>query len=134
MGAIDAERSLKSSVIVVDGNELVLASIGDAFAKYEFYVVEVLNAQEAIEILSVDGENIEVLFSDVHVPGQLSGIELAREVQQRWPWVQIILASDDPKSDTASSGVHLVQKPCDFDSLLPLLCLKHDLPNSELRV
>jgi DNA-binding NtrC family response regulator len=114
-------------------DEPALASAGDVFANNEFYVVEATNAEEAIEILNVDGDNIEVLFSDIHMPGDINGIDLARQVQQKWPWIRIILVSRHPKPDDIPDDVHFVEKPFDFDSLLPLLYRSEDrVENSTL--
>ena len=47
----DLEPSSRSSVIVVDDDEMVLIAVGDAFAKHEFYVVEATNAEDVIDVL-----------------------------------------------------------------------------------
>ena len=40
-----------------------------------------------------------MLFSDVMMPNGMTGLELAREVRQRYPHIKIILASGFPQSD-----------------------------------
>ena len=117
----DIEPSSRSSVIVVDEDDMVLIAVGDMFAKHEFYVVEATNAEDAIDVLNADAHNIEILFADIHMHGGMNGIDLARYVQRNWPWIQIILTSGNTKPEILPEGVDFIEKTCDFESVIPLL-------------
>lgn len=57
-----------------------------------YKVVAVASADEAFKILEAR-DDVRVLFTDVHLPPGLSGIELAAEVHRRWPDVLLLVTS-----------------------------------------
>ena len=57
-----------------------------------FAVVEAANADEAIEMLERDLE-IQLIFTDIDMPGSMNGLKLAAAVRDRWPPVKIIATS-----------------------------------------
>jgi PAS domain S-box-containing protein len=79
-------------------------------------VTEASNGQEAL--LALANSSVDILFSDVVMPG-MSGIELARSVQKRWPDLPILLTtgySDEVlKGDAA--GLEVLRKPYGPESL-----------------
>jgi len=83
---------VKSKVLVVEDEPLLLMNIADELAEGGFDVVESPNADHALNQL---GENpkIEVLFTDVDMPGSLDGLALSSIVHARWPHVRIIVTS-----------------------------------------
>jgi PAS domain S-box-containing protein len=56
---------------------------------------EVLQADNGAAALDVLGRqpHIDVVFSDVVMPGGMTGVDLAREVRRRWPGIKILLTS-----------------------------------------
>ncbi|CAO3408452.1 hypothetical protein [Azospirillum largimobile] len=50
------------------------------------------NAREALTLLEEDAARFDVVFSDVVMPG-MSGIELGREIRQRFPGLPVVLTS-----------------------------------------
>lgn len=57
-----------------------------------FSIVEAANADEAIESLERDS-NIQLIFTDIQMPGSMNGLILAAAVRKRWPPVRIIATS-----------------------------------------
>jgi len=57
-----------------------------------FEAIAASNADEAIPILE-SRNDICAVFTDVHMPGSMDGIRLARVVRNRWPPVALIVAS-----------------------------------------
>jgi two-component system, response regulator PdtaR len=98
-------------VLVAEDEALVRMFTADFLAKAGYTVVEASNAAEAIRELEGDA-NIRVLLTDVEMPGDMDGLELAREVQRRWPDVVIIVTSGRvrPHRDDLA-GVEFFQKP-----------------------
>lgn len=66
--------------------------IADYLRDEGYDVVEAQNADEAIMIL-VSGSPIDVLFSDIRMPGTMDGIALSRRVHADWPGTHVILTS-----------------------------------------
>ena len=55
-------------------------------------VVEAASADEALEVLR-GGTEIDVVFTDVNMPGSLNGIGLVDVVRSSWPNIRIIVTS-----------------------------------------
>jgi CheY-like chemotaxis protein len=80
------------TVIVVEDETLVRMDIAMSLENEGFIVIEASNADEAIAILNVHPE-IQLMFTDIDMPGSMDGLKLAAAVRDRWPPVKIIVAS-----------------------------------------
>lgn len=78
-------------VLVVEDEALIRLTIVDALEDAGFEVVEAASADDAVEI--INQQTIYLLFTDIQMPGKLSGIDLAHAVAQRFPAAGIIVAS-----------------------------------------
>jgi CheY-like chemotaxis protein len=110
MMAHDACR--RSIVLVVEDEILVRWQATDIIQDAGFNVLEAANADEAIQSLQ-SRTDIEVIFTDVQMPGSMEGIQLAAAVRDRWPPVKII-ATSGRSSDFAKnlpSGGRFISKP-----------------------
>lgn len=79
-------------VLVVEDETLVRMDIVDQLGELGFRVQEAANADEAVLILD-QHPDIQVMFTDVDMPGKMDGLELASVVRNRWPPVKIIVTS-----------------------------------------
>ena len=61
-----------------------------------FTAVEAINADDAIALLE-SRSDIELLFTDIQMPGSMDGLKLAYAVHERWPLIKIILVSGQLK-------------------------------------
>jgi two-component sensor histidine kinase len=61
-----------------------------------FSPVEAVNADDALAILE-SRSDIELLFTDIQMPGSMDGLTLANAVHERWPLIKIILVSGQLK-------------------------------------
>lgn len=86
--------------------------MSDVFVQMGMEVVTLADAAAALELLA-EGPQVDVLFTDVYMPGQMSGAELSMRVAQRWPQVRIVLASGHARHQLPElpSGVQFIQKP-----------------------
>jgi two-component system, response regulator PdtaR len=57
-----------------------------------FETLEACDADQAIAILE-SNPTITVLFTDINMPGSMDGLKLARVVSNRWPVIEILIAS-----------------------------------------
>lgn len=81
-----------------------------------FRIAEAANAEEAIEILD-SGERVDVLFTDVCMPGRCNGVGLARWVRQHHPAIRIVFASGENNFAHDILGAKFFSKPYDFDEV-----------------
>lgn len=82
-------------------------------------------AREALGILE-SKSGIRLLFTDVIMPGGMTGIELAREVSGRWPGLRVLLTSGFAEAGIAQNGAEpimarLLAKPYRKDELAAAL-------------
>lgn len=86
--------------------------------------IEARDADEAIEILQAR-DDIRFIFTDIDMPGSMSGLRLAHAVRKRWPPIKIIVTSGmrTPQAIELPLGSHFLPKPYDADSLVLALSL-----------
>ncbi|WFR97499.1 response regulator [Rhizobium tumorigenes] len=82
----------RTAVLVVEDEALVRMGIVDELEDAGFEVFEAENSVVAIELL-IANPRIEVMFTDIDMPGGVDGLKLAASVRDRWPPVTIIVTS-----------------------------------------
>ena len=107
-------------VLVVEDDVLVSELAAGMLSELGFETVVTHSAKEALERLS--GERRPTLiFTDVVMPGGISGIELARKVRDRFPELPILLTTGYSEQVTGSHGFPVLQKPYEMASLASAL-------------
>jgi len=71
----------------------------------------------------LSGQKFDILFSDIIMPGNMNGLDLARSVRQHFPRLPILLTSGYAKSaaEVYRDGFNIIAKPYDTDSLAEAL-------------
>jgi CheY-like chemotaxis protein len=108
-------------VLVVDDDLLVREPIADYLRDLGYEVLEAGDAHEAIQLVTT-ADHVDVVFSDVRMPGELDGVGLARWVHAHRPDVPVLLTSGYDGSGWADNElgreVRLLQKPYTQDQVL----------------
>lgn len=60
-------------------------------------VVEASGAEEALHYLRDHPHEVAFLFADVRLPCIMSGVDLAKVVKAKWPWVRTLLDGQEPE-------------------------------------
>ena len=99
-------------VLVVEDELLIRTNAVDMLRDAGFDVIEAVNADEAIMILE-GGSTIDVVFTDVQMPGSMDGLKLAAAVRNRWPPIKIVATSGVLKvgEDDLPAGSRFLPKP-----------------------
>ncbi|MCK9908431.1 ATP-binding protein [Microbacteriaceae bacterium K1510] len=106
------------TVLLVEDNADV-ADVGAGYLRQLGYRVRsVANGQAAIAALRLDAD-VDLVFSDILMPGGMNGLELAREINHRFPGIPVLLATGYSASaqDAVHQGFVVLQKPYDLESL-----------------
>jgi two-component sensor histidine kinase/CheY-like chemotaxis protein len=84
-----------------------------------FTAVEAINADDALAILETRSD-IELLFTDIQMPGTMDGLKLAYAVHKRWPLIKIILVSGQLKLTDADKPAdsRFFGKPLDVKQMI----------------
>jgi CheY-like chemotaxis protein len=105
-------------VLVVEDELFVRLIAAETIREAGHVVVEAGDAGEALAVLE-GKDGIDVIFSDIKMPGPLDGIGLAALVRERWPTMPIILTSGHLcRSDLAADVTTFLQKPYPASILL----------------
>jgi PAS domain S-box-containing protein len=112
--------SAGETVLVVEDDRAVRAVAAGMLADLGYGVLEAGNADEALALLGVD--HIRLLFTDVIMPGAMSGQELAREARRRRPGLKVLFTSGYTENAIIHNGrldpgVRLLSKPYKRDEL-----------------
>ena len=86
----------KITVLVVEDEPLIRMNISDELQEMGFKVLEATHAAEAVEMLQANAD-IQIMFTDVDMPGGMDGLMLAAAVRDRWPPIKIIVTSGHRK-------------------------------------
>lgn len=87
--------TVKPIVLVVEDELLLRLFATDMIEDAGFQVIDVANSSEAIAILEGRGD-VQIVFTDVDMPGGVDGIKLAACIRNRWPPIAIIITSGKP--------------------------------------
>lgn len=80
------------SVLLVEDEVLISHLVADWLSERGFSVKEVATAGEALHYLN-SGAPVDVLFTDVDLPGEINGAELAQRAREQRPDLPIVYAS-----------------------------------------
>ena len=104
-------------VLIVEDEALVRWVIADAFREAGFSVVEASNGDEALAYLEAGGF-VDLVFSDIVMPGTISGEELAERIARDFPDVKVFLTSGNLKPKPRSGVEGFFPKPYDIDRVI----------------
>jgi len=91
------------SVLVVEDDDEVLVMAVESLEGLGYKVLVAHNGREALEIVKGE-EKIDILFSDIVMPGGINGAELAIEARRLRPSIKVLLTSG--YSGAALAGQH----------------------------
>jgi CheY-like chemotaxis protein len=99
-------------VLLVEDEELVRALAAWRLEDAGFEVVQASNAAEALELIK-SRPDVDVLFTDVQMPGPLDGMGLARKIHEQRPNVLLLVTSGNvrPGKGEIPDHGHFLAKP-----------------------
>lgn len=113
----------RTSVLVVEDETLISELVTEALSENGFEVHAVSNGEAALRYLE-SGPEVDVLFTDINLDGQMDGSMLAKEARERRPDMPIVYCSGhySPSAMTPlMSRSIFLKKPYDPSDLCTLL-------------
>ena len=102
-------------VVVAEDDFLIRVLVAEILAAAGFIVREAKHAGEALTILEEHAHRTCLLFTDIHMPGPMDGLDLAHKVRERWPNIRLMVTSggaSDPRE--MPDGAIFLNKPYDL--------------------
>jgi len=103
-------------VLIVEDDTLVAELAAGMLTEFGFECTVAHSAKEALDRLA-GGDKPKLIFSDIVMPGGISGLELANKVRDRFPELPILLTTGYSEQIAASHGFPILQKPYEMEKL-----------------
>lgn len=97
------------TVLIVEDDPIVRAYAMEMFHSLGWRVLETYNAELALKLLDSHAGAIDLVFTDVRMPGEMNGLGLAQLLQRLHPTLQVILSSG--YDGDAEHGFAFLPKP-----------------------
>jgi DNA-binding NtrC family response regulator len=107
-----------ATILIVEDEVLIRVCLADFLQDKGFKVLEAGTADDAVEIIEKADSGVDLVFSDVMMPGKLNGFGLAQWVHAIHPHLPIILTSGHAQSVADSvkrCGTAAMPKPYDLE-------------------
>jgi len=101
-----AMRGGGETILLVEDDPFLHASVCKILAPLGYHVLEAFNGNEALEVWKQNRNDIDLLLTDLVMPGGVTGRELARQLLEQDPKLKVIYASGY-SAGIASKGFHL---------------------------
>ena len=115
------ERPMKNGhavILIVEDSVLIRMGAVDIVVSAGYEALEAEDADEAIRILE-SRDDIDLVFTDVQMPGTMDGVKLSHYIRDRWPPVRIMVASGMAILEESSlpTGSRFFAKPYDHHAI-----------------
>ncbi|MFN3623576.1 MAG: response regulator [Hyphomicrobium sp.] len=115
-----SQSPAQAAVLVVEDEPLVRLYVSDILGQSGFEVIEAATGAEALSRVAEGG--LCAIVSDVDMPGDVDGFELARRVRKEFPRTGVVLVSGVLEPQTyLPTGVRFLTKPVKASTLLRLV-------------
>jgi DNA-binding NtrC family response regulator len=84
--------NLQETILLVEDEVLVRVPIAQYLRDCGYRVVEAVNAEEAMTVLLHEETVVDVVFSDIEMPGAVDGFGLAKWIREHRPGLDVLLA------------------------------------------
>ncbi len=105
-----------STILVVEDDAIVRMLIVDVLQELDFSVLEADGSEQAMELLENAAQPIDLLMTDVGLPG-MDGRELAAKARQLREKMPILFASGYAETLEVAEGMAVIGKPFSIDQL-----------------
>jgi PAS domain S-box-containing protein len=112
---IPAESEQSETILLVEDDADVRAYLTDVLRGLKYRVISASNADSALSIVSNDGRNVDLLLTDIVMPG-INGRDLGKRAQEIRPDLKVLYMTGYSRNAVVhqgrlDEGVNLLQKP-----------------------
>ena len=117
-GRAERRSRTRANVLLVEDDLTVADLTAQMLESIGMSVVHAKSAAAALDALAATRE-IDIVFSDVMMPGGMSGVELAREIRERFPEMPVVLTTGyiEVARSAVTEGLEVLVKPYPLEVL-----------------
>jgi len=110
------------AMLLVEDDDEVAHVVSGLLGELGWTVRRVSGAAQALDVLD-EPAGFDLVLSDMIMPGEMGGLQLAREIGQRYPWLPVLLTTgySDAAAAATAEGMRLLVKPYDSRALAQAL-------------
>lgn len=112
----------KPTILIVEDEAMIRLALSDYLQDCGFTVLDVTNAAEAVAVLEARTFAIDVVLTDVRMPGEMDGFGLARWIREHRPGLPVLITTGDKAKGEMASDLcgknPIIEKPHDFKLVL----------------
>jgi signal transduction histidine kinase/ActR/RegA family two-component response regulator len=129
---IPSRRHGLETILLVEDEATVRALARKIFESCGYRVLEAASGDQAVEVINRTREHIDLVLTDLVMPGGISGRELGRMLQAREPKLKVIFVSGYSQDFTADNflqpGINFLSKPYSPPALIQMVrsCLDRE--------
>ena len=115
------DGAARGQVLLVEDDAEVAALTREMLSYLGFSVIQAASPDAALGALA-DGRSVDVVLSDIMMPGGVSGLDLAREIRRRQPNLRIVLTTGYAEAAASmDSDLQLLLKPYTLEAVAKAL-------------
>lgn len=114
----DVTRQPSRLVLIVDDEPLIAVMMAQAFEDEGYGSLTAHNADQAMEMLDAMAQRIQLVVTDVRMPGSMDGLDLGHLVGERFPHIPVITMTGYSTEGHREAVGPLLRKPFAMDNLL----------------
>jgi signal transduction histidine kinase/FixJ family two-component response regulator len=125
-----AMRGRAEAILVVDDNDRLRRTVVTQLGTLGYQVIEADSGITALAILEQSVRHIDLLLTDIIMPGNIDGYQLAERAFDRRPGIRVLLTSgfpgDPSRRSERTAALTLLSKPCRIDDLARAIRMELD--------
>ncbi len=113
----DMEKNVSGRILIVEDDDGVRSIVQAMLEEIGYDFAEAASGAEALSILETD-DRFDLVFSDIIMPGGMTGVDLAKAIAERHPHIPVLLTSGYPREAVkADESIRVLSKPYQQEQL-----------------
>ncbi len=109
----------RPSILVLEDDAIIRALMVDVLEEFGAVVTSFPSADEGMIFLERSNNPVDLIVSDIQMPGRLNGYDMSKVVAHRWPSLPVVLTSGNTvMAAQLGSTVKFLPKPWSTERLL----------------
>jgi len=100
------------TVLIVEDDPQVRHMAAAVVEQTEANAAEAVCGEDALAYLAEHAPEVGVVFTDLELSGRVDGIDLARIVSLRWPWIKVLMTSGGARIRDVPANLVFLPEPC----------------------